>query len=108
MNEEINEMRSFHPTIPITVRRDASEHLADGTAQVLAAVGPTGFTTRYLTALSMVDGHQSSELLSDEACQLVLSTGHVLAGHFYPNSEASDERTVLVFIPSGTSSSEGD
>ena len=90
----------IQPPIPITVRRDAGEHLADGAAQVLEAVGPTGFTTRYLTTLSMVGGHMSSELLADEVCQLVLSTGHVLAGHFYPISEAGGDRTRLVFIPS--------
>jgi hypothetical protein len=103
----MNEPSRFHPTIPITVRRDTSEHLADGTARVLATVGPTGFTIRYLTALDMVDGHPSSEFLADEAYQLVLSTGHVLAGHFYPSSDGSDERPVLVFIPSDLSSPEG-
>jgi hypothetical protein len=97
----MSEPRRFHPTIPITVRRPTSEHLADGTAEAQAAVGPSGFTTRYVTALRMAKGHIPAELLADEPCELVLSTGHALAGHFYESSDVAPERSVLVFIPSG-------
>ena len=97
----MNETERFHPTIPIAVRRLTGGHLADGLAEAQPTVGPTGFSTRYLTALGLVDSHVPRELLADEVYELVLSTGHALAGHFYPSPHGSPEHPVFLFIPSG-------
>ena len=93
---------SFRPTIPIAVRRPPRGHLADGHAEAQPQIGPGGFTTHYLAAVTMVGNHLPAELLADEACELVLSTGHTLAGHFYPSPEGSSERLMFVFIPAGS------
>jgi len=95
-----NERARFRPTIPVTVRRLTSEQLADGRAETRSVVGPTGFSTRYVAALSMVDGHLPSELLADEVYELVLSTGHVLTGHFYPGPSEAAAQPLFLFIPS--------
>src|SRR5207248_3135527 len=92
--------RGFRPTIPVVVRRRTGEHLADGHAEARTAVGPTGFTTRYMAALRMRDANIPGQLLTDDTYELVLSTGHALAGHFYASPYTSPEQTVYLFIPS--------
>jgi hypothetical protein len=99
-NEHVAQPRGFRPTIPVVVRRRTGAHLADGHAEVRAAVGPTGFTTRYLAALRMRGGHVPEQLLTDQIYELVLSTGHALAGYFYASPYTSPAQPVFLFIPS--------
>ena len=106
-NEHIAQAGGFRPTIPVVVRRCTGEHFADGHAEARAAVGPTGFTTRYLAALSMRGRHIPGQLLTDDSYELVLSTGHALAGHFYASPYTSAEQPVFLFIPSATDRTDG-
>ncbi|MEA2640383.1 MAG: hypothetical protein QOF51_1777 [Chloroflexota bacterium] len=98
----MSRVTSFRPTIPVAVRRNTVDHLADGQAESRSSVGPNGFTTNYLTTITLVRGHHLQELLGEEECEIVLGTGHVLPGHFYPTTEGGSATTVLLFIPSGT------
>jgi hypothetical protein len=44
--------------------------------------------------------YELSDLLGDEECEIVLTTGHTLAGHFYSTVEGATDGKVLLFVPS--------
>jgi|SRR5579871_1007462 len=89
----------FRPTIPVAVWRGPQEHVADGEAESRPTMGAQGFATRYVTTLTLLDGHERDELLEDQQYELILGTGHALSGYFYPAAEDSMEQNVLLFIP---------